>query len=581
MTFQPDLKQKMKLEKYSSAFTLSDMEIFIFPELFYALVLANIMSPEIWTWRNETWFKNIHKKSFTYKVNRIKQYIMDNFVFNLDLETWGLTTKEKEIERFKDFCDIDLLKKSNALFGYEGDKYYFSIDIRRHFGLDKYNSEVIPFWKTETVEAMKAFRYKKDYPTGAGECVSLSALYAAAMFIVGEIPLEDIYLIATPLHSQNYINQKKGVITNNRRIVTKNMWFNGTSLSAKARRALENERITIVSHLSGYIHTMYKEATINPGEYATFRKSLSKYLKADLDSSIISNFLRNEIEFRSCFQYIHKRRGKKYFIETEKIFEYEHNSRHNFTAGSRDNLLDEIDTDEYRLSPISNRIVLNAFEAYLDEHKEQSLDEIEAYFYDNLMIEKCRKMQNMFDALRKFIEVKPNFPNPDKKYIETKPLSVSPQQSRQEIINHIYDMTQYNETANLSQYAYRQMDKIDWQPFIKAAIERNPVSLEALQDNTIDEVYVKLEDMPNQSIYDECRLALPDEVWNFQRGDGIEKAILLAGFIHENFPKESVSIRIHNGNVHLETDFRNYTFVTHKALEKKIRIENEEVMIDG
>jgi hypothetical protein len=36
---------KKELEKYSSAFTLSDMEIFIFPELFYPLVLANIMSP--------------------------------------------------------------------------------------------------------------------------------------------------------------------------------------------------------------------------------------------------------------------------------------------------------------------------------------------------------------------------------------------------------------------------------------------------------------------------------------------------------------------------------------------------------
>ena len=33
------------LERYSSAMTLSDMEVFIFPELLYALVLANIMSP--------------------------------------------------------------------------------------------------------------------------------------------------------------------------------------------------------------------------------------------------------------------------------------------------------------------------------------------------------------------------------------------------------------------------------------------------------------------------------------------------------------------------------------------------------
>ena len=40
-----DFIEKKILEKYSSAFTLSDMEIFIFPQLFYPLVLANIMSP--------------------------------------------------------------------------------------------------------------------------------------------------------------------------------------------------------------------------------------------------------------------------------------------------------------------------------------------------------------------------------------------------------------------------------------------------------------------------------------------------------------------------------------------------------
>lgn len=72
-----------QMEMYSSAISLSDMEIFIFPDLMYALVLANIMSPEIWKWRDDAWFKNIEKKSFSYKINRIKQYVMDHFVFNL------------------------------------------------------------------------------------------------------------------------------------------------------------------------------------------------------------------------------------------------------------------------------------------------------------------------------------------------------------------------------------------------------------------------------------------------------------------------------------------------------------------
>src|ERR1035437_5686649 len=276
MSISPDFSDKQTLEKYSSAFTLSDMEIFVFPELFYPLVIANIMSPIIWKWRDEEWFKDIHKKSFNYKINRIKQYIMEHYVFNLDLETWGLTDKDTEIDRFKDSIDLEILKQSNALFGYEGDKYYFDIDIRRHFGLDKYTSDIIPYWKTETVEAMTAFHFKDDFDRGAGECVSLSALYAAALFIVGGINLENIFLIGTPLHSQNFIDNHEGVLTNNRRIVTKKMWFNGTSISTRARRALEHEKVTIVSHITGYIHHLYQKATINRSVYKHFSEKLKK-----------------------------------------------------------------------------------------------------------------------------------------------------------------------------------------------------------------------------------------------------------------------------------------------------------------
>jgi hypothetical protein len=50
------------LEKYSSAVTLSDMEVFVFPELFYALILANIMSPLVWKWREEDCFKKLEGK---------------------------------------------------------------------------------------------------------------------------------------------------------------------------------------------------------------------------------------------------------------------------------------------------------------------------------------------------------------------------------------------------------------------------------------------------------------------------------------------------------------------------------------
>ncbi|MHC4536454.1 MAG: hypothetical protein ACYS6K_21095, partial [Planctomycetota bacterium] len=82
-----------QLEKYSSAITLSDMEIFVFPELMYSLVLANIMSPIIWQWRQQDCFKKLQGKSSYRKLMRLRQFIMDEIDFNLDLETWGLTSQ--------------------------------------------------------------------------------------------------------------------------------------------------------------------------------------------------------------------------------------------------------------------------------------------------------------------------------------------------------------------------------------------------------------------------------------------------------------------------------------------------------
>jgi len=226
------------IEKYSSAITLSDMEVFVFPELMYSLVLANIMSPIIWQWRRLDCFRRLENKDSYRKLMRLRQFVMDEYEFNLDLETWGLTDKNTELKRFEKYISAHDISRSNALFGYHGDEYYFDVDIRRHFGLDKYDSDIIPYWKTETIEAMNAFRLKAGYEKAAGECVSLSALYAAAAFIVCGIALEDIYMILTPLHSQNFIDIRDGVLTNNRRLVTKTMWFNGTAISNKAQRAL-------------------------------------------------------------------------------------------------------------------------------------------------------------------------------------------------------------------------------------------------------------------------------------------------------------------------------------------------------
>lgn len=577
--FSKDFSDKKILEKYSSAFTLSDMEIFIFPELFYPLVLANIMSPQLWTWRDDPWFKDIEKKSFNNKANRIKQYIIQNYVFNLDLSTWGLTSKGAEIARFSDFFDIEMLKQSNALFGYEGDKYYFDIDIRKHFGLDKFDSDIIPYWKTETIEAMTAFKHKENFTSGAGECVSLSALYASAMFVVGRVPLDKIFLIATPLHSQNFIIEKDGLITNNRRIVTKNMWYNGTSLSEKARRAMENEKVTIVSHISGYIHTLHNEATIDKEAYDLFSVKLKEFLVTDLTNLTFINFLRFKSKYKSLFQFRCECSGKQRYISLEKMFEYEHTSKFNVSAESRASLIKEIEGDEFHLSPLQGKIMLNDTESILDTHIGKSLKEIENEFIKVSGIISEEIIQEMFREVKDFIIIDPKIPDSRKNYVSTLNLNITVADSREKIIKLISQVRDKSEMAHLALYVYRQMDLIDWHPFIKAAIERNPVCISELNGKSTSEVYSALSDITEVSIYDGKRLALPDEVWNFRRGDGIEKALLLADFIIENDKTSTVLLEINNKNVTLTYNGKTYHFTSGKNLRKSIQITGKEYKV--
>ena len=541
-----------ELEKLSSCYTLSDMEIFIFPELFYSLVLANICSPLIWEWKKDPWFANINQKKDIQKIKRIKQYIMDHFEFNLDLQTWGLTDKLTEVNRFKEFVDMDILANSNALFGYHGDKYYFDIDIRRHFGLDKYDSDIIPYWKTETVEAMSAFAGKPEYQQGAGECVSFACLYAAALFIIGNIPLEKIYLMATPLHSQNFIDINDGILTNNRRIITKNMWYNGTALSNKARRALENEQITMVSHLSGYVHSTYEKATIAAEEFRAFRKKLSSFLHHKADSNSFRSFLRMKHEYQKYFQYSLKQSGTLYYLGVETIFAYEHNSKNSFSDNSKKALLQEVDSDELSLTTLG-RSDLQEFEKQLIHKKEKF---------------SCQKALDIIQEYNEFIHTSPRFPCQIKDYQKTKPLQITCQMTRDEILEYLQSNASKNKLAHYTLYTYRQMDNLDWTPFLYASFSRSPICKQSFGGTSAKELYQRLLQLKNDSIYSENRLATPDEACNFATADGIEKAIIMATC----FPSEASSLQIENEKVEITISGKVYSFRSKKKLSKKIEL---------
>jgi hypothetical protein len=508
---------------------------------------------------------------------RLRQFIIDEYEFNLDLETWGLTSKAKELKRFERFIPPQTISKSNALFGYHGDKYYFDVDIRRHFGLDKYDSDVIPYWKTETLEAMDAFRFKDGYTKRAGECVSLSALYAAAAFIVCGIPLEDIYMVLTPLHSQNFIDIQDGVLTNNRRLVTRAMWFNGTAISNKAQRALRNENVTIVAHSSGYVHCMYDDATIDEKAYRYLAGKLGSYLSTDLTLPVFASFLRTHHDYQKYFQLCRDCRGQARFLKAETLFHYEHSSNFRIADATHEKLLADVSDEDFAAYELPGRIRCDQLEDFISTNRIDPRKPQDAAALQKFIEPVIPDTDQFVERLVGFMYTEAKLPGFEKSYLPTDPIEIPVDRDRQGVIEYLQQLRTRNTAVDLAFYAYRDMQSCDWRPFVKAAVERNPVSIEAVQNMSIEELYNWLGGIDNVSIYDGQRLAQPDEVANYNRGDGLEKAFLMANVIRHRSSELDIAITAEDGNVVLHAD-REYRFVSAKGFAGQIDIASEDAL---
>jgi len=115
--------------------------------------------------------------------------------------------------------------------------------------------------------------------------------------------------------------------------------------------------------------------------------------------------------------------------------------------------------------------------------------------------------------------------------------------TRSDVIARLQSLRHSNELAGLAFYAYRDLNQTEAEPFLRAALERCPVSVAACAGLTDEAVVAAVHALPDDSIYDEPgRLAQPDEVWNYGRGDGVEKALLLANVLRARHPGSPLRI---------------------------------------
>jgi hypothetical protein len=175
--------------------------------------------------------------------------------------------------------------------------------------------------------------------------------------------------------------------------------------------------------------------------------------------------------------------------------------------------------------------------------------------------------------LRHFCWTEPRLPEAAAKSFnrDQTPLGLAAEMGRADIIARLESIRGGNKLADLAFYAYRDLGRTDPEPFLRAALARSPVSLAATAEMDDAAVMAALEAMPDESIYDEPhRLAQPDEVWNFGRGDGLEKALVAANVLGAPHPELPLTVEIHGEMVTTRLGDDSFRFATTKGLPDQV-----------
>jgi hypothetical protein len=234
-------------------------------------------------------------------------------------------------------------------------------------------------------------------------------------------------------------------------------------------------------------------------------------------------------------------------------------------------LLDEVSNEDYTPYKNVERLCCEQLMSYMNYEKIDIRQTEQRQAIVKYLRPFVPETEVFVDELHSFVHMEPRLPESKGSGAKAELIELSIDQSVEQIIEYLESIRSSNVTADLAFYAYRDMTRCEWEPFIKAAVERNPVSIEALADKSIEQVYEELCSWDNESIYNGKRLGQPDEAANYQTGDGVEKAILLANVISGREPEQKIEIAIDNESVTL-TAGTEYKFTSTKGLNKTIAI---------
>jgi len=223
-----------EVEALSNAASLTVLEIDAYARtLVPAFLLADLMSPALWTWREEKRAHGPDGKLLSPKRRLDKlQRFFHRYTFTImpdrpGGDVWGLLDFAEEDTRFVPGFVPRIRAEYDATF-----RKLLADNPESQFGQivnqPYYRQGLFPRLKNETAEVMNAMAAVNPEGKRSGKCIGLGMLWAAALAVWGRFPLDHIIVTGNRAHMFVFLDIDEGHLLNNTK------WFSSTRINNRS-----------------------------------------------------------------------------------------------------------------------------------------------------------------------------------------------------------------------------------------------------------------------------------------------------------------------------------------------------------
>ncbi|MFO0962135.1 MAG: hypothetical protein U0625_04445 [Phycisphaerales bacterium] len=218
-------------ESLSRAVSLSVLEIDADAQhLVPAFLLADLMSPVVWAWRDQ---KRAHAPDGSLLSAKSRLDALQRFFHRYTFtimpglpggDVWGLMDFAEEERRFPPGFVRAIRAEYDATFRkllVDTPESQFGQIINEPY----YQRGLFPRLKNESVEVMNAMARINPQHKPSGKCIGLGMLWAAGLTVWGRFPLDRIYITGNRAHMFVFLDEGDGHLLNNTK------WFSSTRIN--------------------------------------------------------------------------------------------------------------------------------------------------------------------------------------------------------------------------------------------------------------------------------------------------------------------------------------------------------------